>query len=80
MGDSPCGVDATALGILAEVLSPFFDSPLRRKGESFANLVAYADRMAGRYYPQDSWGFAKNTVPPVRGTVEWAEAGQILPA
>jgi glutathione S-transferase len=80
MGDRPCGVDATALGILAEVLSPFFDSPLRRKGESFSNLVAYTDRMAGRYYPQDAWGFAEKPVTAVRGTVEWAEAGQRLPA
>jgi glutathione S-transferase len=80
MGDRPCGADATAFGMLASVLTPFFDSPLRRKAESFPNLVAYADRMAGRYYPEDSWGSDEKTVTPVQGAIEQAEAGQGIAA
>jgi glutathione S-transferase len=50
-GDVPCGADATAFGMVASVLTPFFDSPLRKRAESYPNLVAYRDRMMRRYYP-----------------------------
>lgn len=58
MGDRPSGVDATALGILAGLFTPFFDSPLRRKGLSFANMVAYTDRLMRQYYPEHRWQVA----------------------
>jgi len=51
-GDTPCGADATAFGMMASVLTPFFDSPLRKRAESHANLVAYTARMMGQYYPE----------------------------
>lgn len=51
MGDAPSAVDATAFGMLACVLTPFFDTPLRRAAEAHSNLVAYVDRMMTRYYP-----------------------------
>ena len=38
------------------MLTPFFDSPLRRRAESLRNLTAYVARMMGRYYPAHSWG------------------------
>ena len=31
MGEKPCGMDATAFGALAGILTPFFSSPLRRR-------------------------------------------------
>jgi glutathione S-transferase len=56
MGSGPCGMDASAFGALAGILTPFFDSPLRRKAESFAKLTAYVERMMRRYYPEHRWG------------------------
>jgi glutathione S-transferase len=55
MGESPSGVDATAFGILASVLAPLFDTPLRRTVEARPNLVAYVARMMQRYYPDHAW-------------------------
>jgi len=45
MGERPSGVDATMFGMLAGILTPFFDSALRRRAESYPNLVAYTDRL-----------------------------------
>jgi glutathione S-transferase len=56
MAERPCGTDATAFAVLAGLLSPFFESELRRRAEEFANLVAYADRMMAQYYPEFAWG------------------------
>lgn len=55
MGPQPTGVDATAFGEMAAILTPFFESPLRRNAEGYANLVAYTTRMMKRYYPDHSW-------------------------
>ena len=51
MGDQAVAVDAVAFAMLAAILTPFFDSPLRRRAERFANLVAYRDRLMRRFYP-----------------------------
>jgi glutathione S-transferase len=55
MGGRATGVDATAFGMLAGILTPFFESPLRRKAESYPNLVAYAARLMRQYYPGHVW-------------------------
>jgi glutathione S-transferase len=55
MGDRPCGADATCFGILAFILTPYFDSELRRRAEGFANLVGYVDRMMAQFYPEFPW-------------------------
>jgi glutathione S-transferase len=55
MGEAPAGVDATAFGMLACVLTPFFDTPLRRAATAHANLVAYVARMMERHYPAQRW-------------------------
>ena len=51
MGDDPCGADATAFAMLAGILTPFFESPLRAAAQGHDNLVAYGGRMMCRYYP-----------------------------
>jgi glutathione S-transferase len=51
MGDAPSGSDASVFGAVAGLLSPLFDSPIRRAAEMHLNLVAYRDRMMARYYP-----------------------------
>jgi glutathione S-transferase len=55
MGDKPCGADATVFGMLAGILTPYFDTALRDAALAHPNLVAYRDRMMERYYP----GFAQ---------------------
>jgi glutathione S-transferase len=58
MGDRPTSVDAVAFGVVAGILTPFFTSPLRDAAETLPNLVAYADRMLMRFYPQYAWTLA----------------------
>jgi glutathione S-transferase len=52
MGVRPCGADATVFGVLAFILTPFFDWELRRRAEGFVNLTAYVDRMMAQFYPE----------------------------
>jgi glutathione S-transferase len=59
MGSTPCGTDATAFAVLAGILTPFFDSPLRRRAEQFANLNGYVDRLMARYFPEHGWASLK---------------------
>lgn len=55
MGECPVGVDAFAFAVVAGTLTPFFDSPLRRRAERYDNLVAYAARMMAHYFPDHPW-------------------------
>lgn len=50
MGAQPTAVDAAAYAFLANILAPTLDNELRRAAQHHANLVAYVDRMAARYY------------------------------
>lgn len=56
MGNELSAVDATAFGMLACTVTPFFDTPLRRAVEARPNLVAYVARMMQRFYPEQAWG------------------------
>ncbi len=51
LGETPCGTDATACGILAQLMNPYFDSDLRKAAEKLGNLRPYVDRMLARFYP-----------------------------
>ncbi|HEY1638413.1 MAG TPA: glutathione S-transferase family protein [Rhizomicrobium sp.] len=51
MGPEPCGVDATAFAMIAALLTPWFESDLRRYAESHRNLVSFRDRMLAEHYP-----------------------------
>ena len=51
MGERPTGSDAVVFAMLAAILTPFFDSPLRRRAERYGVLAAYRDRMLKRFYP-----------------------------
>jgi glutathione S-transferase len=55
MGGVPCGMDATAFGALAGILTSFFDSHLRNRVLEFENLSRYVDRMMRQYYPEFAW-------------------------
>lgn len=54
-GDRPCGADATVFAMLAAVLTPYFESELRRQAEDFPDLVRYVDRLMGQFYPGFAW-------------------------
>lgn len=51
-GPQPCGADATAFAIVAGIITPYFDTPLRDAALEHRNLVAYSERMMRQYYPQ----------------------------
>lgn len=55
MGSEPAGVDAIVFAHLAGLLTPFFDSAMRRRAERFETLTAYVDRMMARFYPDHPW-------------------------
>ncbi|MFC3068037.1 glutathione S-transferase family protein [Phenylobacterium soli] len=55
MGERPCGADATVFAVLAFILTPYFESELRRQAEQFENLTAYVDRMMAEFYPEFAW-------------------------
>lgn len=59
LGDRPAGVDATAFAMLAGLLTPFFDSPLRQRAVGFTTLVAYTARMMRELYPEHLWEGAR---------------------
>jgi glutathione S-transferase len=54
-GEKAAGVDATAFAMLSGILTPFFESPLRQKALSHANLVAYTGRMMQEFFPEHPW-------------------------
>ena len=49
----PTSLDASAYGILANILWLPLDSPLREKAQELANLGDYCTRIRDRYYPTD---------------------------
>ena len=56
MGDAPCGADASVWSMVAGALTPTFETPVRTAAEGFANLVAYRDRLATRYFGEARTG------------------------
>jgi glutathione S-transferase len=52
-GAEPTSLDASAYGMLANILWTPFNSPLKDKVQQLTNLVEYCDRIRDRYYPID---------------------------
>ena len=50
-GEAPRGVDATVGAFVAACLAKAFVAPLREAAEAKPRLVAYAERMIARFYP-----------------------------
>lgn len=65
-GDRPCGADATVFGMLAGILTPFFEGEIRRRAEGFGNLVAYVDRLMAQFYPDFAWDVDASGDPRMR--------------
>jgi len=64
-GDRPCGADATVFGMLAGILTPFFEGEIRRRAEGFGNLVAYVDRLMAQFYPEFEWDLESSAHAPI---------------
>jgi len=54
MGSRPSGADATVFGMVASILTPPLNSPLRATMGKHANLVKYRDSLMREYFPQFS--------------------------
>jgi glutathione S-transferase len=67
MGDSPCAADAFVFGIVTAILTPPLESPIRAAMKNHANLMAYRDRLTGRYFPELAGG--KVTQPAATGAL-----------
>jgi glutathione S-transferase len=52
MGAGPCGADASLFGTIEAILTPPLPIALRAAIAGHANLVAYRDRFARRYFPE----------------------------
>lgn len=50
LGEKPTSLDASAYGILANILGSPFDSPVKDRAHQLNNIVAYRDRIRHRYY------------------------------
>jgi len=50
LGPEPSGADAAVFAFVASTLCKTFESPVRAKMESVANLVAYNERMMAEFY------------------------------
>lgn len=58
-GARPTSADAAAFAHFAGLVTPFFDGPLRDHAVAqYPALVAYADRMMARFYPDFGWRIA----------------------
>ena len=51
MGDRPCGADAAVFTVVAGILCPHFDSPIREAALRYPNLAAYSERMMRLFFP-----------------------------
>ncbi len=50
-GNEPTSLDASAYGMLANILGTPFDSPIKDRAQQLNNIVAYCARIRDRYYP-----------------------------
>lgn len=50
LGDTPCSLDATAYGFLANLVDTDFDNPLNRRARDVPPFVAYCKRMKALYF------------------------------
>jgi len=53
-GDQPTALDASAFGMLINIIGCPIESPLKEHGLTKANLKDYVDRILETYYPDFS--------------------------
>jgi len=52
MGSKPTLLDASAHGILASILIPQLNSPMKAEAQKHPNLLSYMERMNAAFYPE----------------------------
>ncbi len=52
MGDSPTSIDASAFGMLVNIICCPIESPVKDHGLTKTNLVNYCNRLMKQYYPE----------------------------
>jgi glutathione S-transferase len=67
-GDEPTGVDAIVFGALATSLLTPIESPIRDFLRSQRALVAYADRMRERFFPELAAARSRDNAAQTKGT------------
>jgi glutathione S-transferase len=74
-GDEPTGVDAMVFGALAtSVLTPI-ESPIRDFLRSQPTLVAYADRMRARFFPELATAPSRDDAAQTKGSARAVKIG-----
>ena len=56
LGERPCGADAAVFGMVAGLLAPTFETPIRQHAEGLPNLTAYAERIRSGYFADAETG------------------------
>ena len=56
MGERPCTLDASAFGLLANILWCPIESPLKERSTELGNLVQFCERIDARYYGRSPAG------------------------
>jgi len=54
-GSRPTALDAIGFAVLAGLLTPFFETPMREQALRFGTLCRYVDRMMAEFYPEQVW-------------------------
>ena len=65
MGDAPCAADAAMFGLLAAILTPPLQTPLRTATERHPVLLAYRDRIMSRYFADAATCQESSTTLPI---------------
>jgi glutathione S-transferase len=74
-GDEPTGVDAIVFGALATSLLTPIESPIRDFLRSQRALVAYADRMRERFFPELAVARSRDNAAQTKGTERPVQIG-----
>ena len=65
LGEAPTTLDASAFGMLSNIVWPPIESPLKTHTQGLENLVAFCQRVLERYYPDAPWQ-RSTPLPPAR--------------
>jgi len=74
-GDEPTGVDAIVFGALAASILTPIESPIKDFLRSRPAVVAYADRMLARFFPELAPVPSREEVAQVKGTARAIQLG-----
>jgi glutathione S-transferase len=74
-GDEPTGIDAIVFGALATSILTPIESPIRDFLRSQPALLAYADRMLARFFPELATALSRGDAAQTKGTARAVQIG-----